>query len=116
MRCLSFSRVLSIPFQALQSFVVNSSSVLCVAVNRPLGFLWRGKFLLSQRMQSNVCMVELPVLNIMFPFLALCVSSGPVPRADLYLLIAFLIEKFVIAVGIWSWLEHITSKKDMASH
>lgn len=36
-------------------------------------------------------------------------------RADLYLRIAFLIEKFVIAVGIWSWLEHVTSK-DMGNH
>lgn len=46
-------------------------------------------------------MVELPVLNIMFPFLALIVSSRPVHRADLYLHIAFLVEKFVIAVGTW---------------
>lgn len=36
-------------------------------------------------------------------------------RADLYLHIAFLIEKFVSAVGTWSWLEHVTSKNDMAS-
>ena len=49
-------------------------------------------------------------------FLSLCVSSGPVHRADRYLHIAFLIEKFVSAVGTWSWLEHVTSKNDLASH
>lgn len=37
-------------------------------------------------------------------------------RADLYLRIAFLFEKFAIAVGTWSWLEHVTSKKDMGNH